>query len=103
MRPWVRRSAAALNTAIARRRTRRVLVAAGVSARRSGIYLRISRAAVNLATLSTSSKVSSSLIDGSGRQPPKNTSNQKRSRPGCQAKMAMLPIITATAQWSATS
>ena len=43
MRPTVRRSAAALKMPIARRRTRRVLVAPGVSASRSGIHLRISK------------------------------------------------------------
>ena len=47
VRPTVRRSAPALNTAIARRRTRRFLVAPGVRASRNGMYLRISRTAVN--------------------------------------------------------
>src|SRR5205807_1505486 len=59
VRPAVRRSAAALNTVIARRRTRRCLVATGVSASRSGIHLRISSATVNFSAAKNISSVSS--------------------------------------------
>jgi hypothetical protein len=67
------------------------------------MYLSMSSATVNLATESTSSKVKSSRRLGSGRQPPKKTSNQNTSNCGQVAKAASVPMNTRIAQWSATS
>src|SRR5215212_1010804 len=86
VRPSVRRSAAALNRAMARRRTRRCLVAAGVSARRRGGHLRISRTAVNLITASTIRKVSSSPKVGSTFHPPSSCEYHHCSQSGRHAR-----------------
>ncbi len=103
VRPAVRRSAAALNIAIARRRTRRCLVAAGVSASRSGIHLRISSATVNFSAAKTISKVSSWLSVGSGCQPPNRKSYHQSSAVGRHAAQASTANSGTSAQCSATS
>src|SRR3954453_22535448 len=88
VRPAVRRSAAALKMAIARRRTLRCLVMEGVSRSRRGIHFRISNAIVNLSAAKNMSNVSNWLIVGSGDQPPNNKLYHQTSAVGRQAAQA---------------
>ena len=67
VRPVVRLSAAALNSEIARRRTRRVLVAPGVSASLSGIHFISSNVMTNASSTIDNSNSSRSRWLGSAQ------------------------------------
>src|SRR4051794_17611006 len=87
----------------ARRRTRRCLVADGVSRSLSGIHLRISSATVNFSAAKTISKVNNWLSVGSGLQPPNRKLYHQTSAVGRHAAQASTANKGISAQCRPTS